>query len=234
MPVFDVAAEVESLDKDRLGLIDLHWILDPGWVREGLFQAGLSPHSDLFVRYEGAHGRVTAEALLVPGADCDALSGYQVRIVDPSVRRVLAQASFTIAQSQARAHIQPRFPLDEVPESWVEVVPANPWPVRSTKIYRIRRALRWADAALRAERAPAALAPASARGDWAALAAVAWERCRRDWAAAGDADRAQAARRRAAIASRTCDPRAPSVVAAEVPCQSLIDGPAYLAETLGS
>jgi hypothetical protein len=234
VPVFDVATEVESLDKDRLDLIGLHWMVDPRWVPKGLFQAGLSPNSDLFIRYEGAHGRVTAEALLAPGADCDALSGYLVRIVDPSIRRVLAQAGFTVAQSQARADLQPGFPLDELPESWVEVGPANLWPVRSAKVYRIRRALRWADAALRAERAPAALASASARGDWAALAAAAWERCCRDWAATNDADRAQAARRRAAIASRTYDPRAPSVAAAEVPCQAPIDGPAYLAEILGS
>ena len=53
------------------------------------------------------------------------------------------------------------------------------WPVRSAKGHRIRRALRWADAALRAERAPAGLAPHSAPEDWAALAAVAWEQCRR-------------------------------------------------------
>ena len=232
-PVFDVGAEVESLDKDRLRLMGLHWMLDPRWVPEGLFQAGLSPHSDLFVRYEGARGRVTAEALLAPGANCDALSDYQVRIVDPSIRRILAQADFTVAQSRARSDIQSRFPLDELPESWVEVGPATLWPVRSAKVHRIRRALRWADAALRAERAPTALAPASARGDWAALAAMAWERCRRDWAAAGDADRAQAAWR-AAIATRTCDPRAPSVAAEMIARQAPIDGPAYLAEILGN
>jgi hypothetical protein len=62
---------------------------------------------------------------------------------------------------------------------------------------------------------------------------MAWERCCRDWAVAGDADRAQAAWR-AAIATRTCDPRAPSVAAAEIARQAPIDGPAYLAEILGS
>ena len=86
---------------------------------------------------------------------------------------------------RVRAELQLPFPLDELPESWIEVVQDKLWPVRSAKGHRIRRALRWADAALRAERAPAGLAPHAAHEDWAALAATAWERCRRDWEAAG-------------------------------------------------
>ena len=50
----------------------------------------------------------------------------------------------------------------------------------------LTRALRWADAALRAGRAPAGLAPWSSSGDWSALADLAWERCVSDWAAVGD------------------------------------------------
>jgi hypothetical protein len=234
-PAFDVASEVESLENDRPRLSGLHWMLDPRWIPEGLFQAGLSPYSDLFVRHEGASGQVTAAARLAPGADCDALSGYQVRLVDPSIRRIVAQAGFTVTRSRACAELQPKFPLDELPESWVEVGPAAPWPVLSAKVRRIRRALRWADAALRAERTPAALAPASASKDWAALAAAAWERCFYDWAAAGDADRAYlAARRQAAIEPGTCVPRPPSAAAAEMADRVPIDGPDYLAEILGS
>jgi hypothetical protein len=233
-PVFDVGAEVERLEKDRPRVPALHWMLDPCWVPEGIFQAGLSPHSDLAVQCEGMHGRITAEALLAPGADPEVLSGYQVRLVDPSIRRILAQAGFTVTGSLARAELRPKFPLDELPEGWIEVGPATPWHVRGAKARRIRRALRWADAALRAQRAPAALAPSSARGDWTALAAAAWERCCRDWAAAGDADRAYlAARRQAAIDPGTYTPRAPSIAAAELVCQAPIDGPAYLAEILG-
>jgi hypothetical protein len=233
-PFFDVAAEVESLENDRLRLSGLHWMLDPRWIPEGLFQVGLSPYSDLFIRSDGASGQVTATALLVPEADCDALSGYQVRLVDPLIRRIVAQAGFTVTRSRARAELRPKFPLDELPEGWIEVGPAAPWPVRSAKVRRIRRALRWADAALRAERAPAALAPSSTREDWAALAAAAWERCFYDWAAVGDADRAYlAARRQAAIESGTCVPRPPSAAAAELARQVPIDGPAYLAEILG-
>jgi hypothetical protein len=233
-PFFDVGAEVERLEKDRPRVPALHWMLDPCWVPEGIFRPGLSPYSDLLVQCAGVPGRITAEALLAPGADCDVLSGYQVRLVDPSIRRILAQAGFTVTRSRARAELRPKFPLDELPEGWIEVGPATPWPVRGVKARRTRRALRWADAALRAERAPAALAPSSARGDWMALAAVAWERCCRDWTAAGDADRAYlAARRRAAIDPGTRVPRVPSAAAAELVYQAPVDGPAYLAEILG-
>ena len=233
-PVFDVGAEVERLEKDRPRVPALHWMLDPCWGPEGIFQAGLSPYSDLAIRCEGIHGPITVEAPLAPGADRDVLSGYQVRLVDPSIRRILAQAGFTVTGSLAQAELRPKFPLDELPEGWIEVGPATGWHVRGAKTRRIRRALRWADAALRAQRAPAALAPSSARGDWTALAAAAWERCCRDWAAAGDADRAYlAARRQAAIDPGSYAPRAPSVAAAELVYQEPIDGPAYLAEILG-
>ena len=93
------------------------------------------------------------------------------RLVDPSVRRVLAQAAFTAVDDAAEpgaparvlAELRLTFPLDEVQDGWIEVVADKHWPVRSAKGHRIRRALRWADTALRAERAPAGLAPHSAR-----------------------------------------------------------------------
>ena len=216
---FDVAAEVASLEKDRVPLGGLQWMLDPDLVPEGTFRPGLSPYSDLEVSHEKAPGQVVVEAVLAPGADCGALHRCLARLVDPDVRRVLGQAAFTkIAPDRVRAELQLPFPLDELPESWIEVVQDKLWPVRSAKGHRIRRALRWADAALRAERAPAGLAPHSSREDWTALAATAWDRCRRDWEAAGDADRAdQAARRQAKV--ETTQPPA--------------GGPAYLAETLG-
>jgi len=55
---FDVAAEVERLEQDSVPVGGLHWMLDPGLVPEGLFQPGLSPHSDLFLRHDSANGRL--------------------------------------------------------------------------------------------------------------------------------------------------------------------------------
>ena len=143
----------------------------------------------LDLAFDRADGHL-CRAVLAPGADCGALARCQARLADPAVRRVLARAGFTKAEpavtpnpasSRVRAELQFPFPLDELPESWIEVVQDKHWPVRSAKGHRIRRALRWADTALRAERTPAGLAPQSTHEDWAALAATAWERCRRDW-----------------------------------------------------
>ena len=235
-PEFDVADEVKSLEKDRVRLGRLHWMLDPDLVPGGIFRPGLSPYSDLLVRHDRAKGQVIVDARLMPGADCDALGRCQARLVDPAVRRVLAHGGLarTGTTSLARAELRLPFPLDELQESWIEVVQDHRRPVRSTKGHRIRRALRWADAALRAERAPAGVASKPDHGDWAALAAAAWERCRRDWDAADDRDRAYlAARRQAAFDPRACVPPAPSAAAAEIAGQVPLDGPAYLAEALG-
>jgi hypothetical protein len=216
----DVAAELETLEKDLAQKAGPQWLLDPGLVPQGLFRPGLSPCSDLLVQYESTQERIIVEAHLTPGADCAALSRCQARLVDPAVRRVLARASFTRTGSRVCAELGLPFPLDELPESWIEVVQDKRCPVTSTRGHRARRALRWADAALRAERAPAGLAPHSTGAQWAALAVAAWERCRIDWAAAGDADRAYLAALRQATA-------------ADVARQAPVDGPAYLAEILG-
>jgi hypothetical protein len=136
---------------------------------------------------------------------------WHARLVDPDVRRVLARADFRQDGAVVRATLDLPFPLDELGVTWIEVTEGNEPPVASARAHWIRRALRWADAALRAERAPAGLAPQSARADWAALAAQSWERCRRDWEAAGDQSRAAA------------------VLAPRTPLTS----PAYLAEVLG-
>ena len=223
---FDVAAEVERLEKDSVRLGGLHWMLDPGLVPEGLFQPGLSPHSDLSVRHDSANGRLIIHVLLTPGAACGAVNLCLARLVDPVARRVLAQATLTKAEdcgepSRVTAELEPPFPLDEIQDGWMEVVADQHWPVRSAKGHRIRRALRWADTALRAERASAGLAPHSTPKDWAALAATAWEHCRRDWEAAGDAcNAALAIQRQVALDSKPCAPQPPG-------------DPAYLAEVLG-
>ena len=228
----DVAAEVERLEKDQVLLPGLQWVLDPSLVPDGLFRPGLSPHSDLIIRYEGGAARVVVEASLAPGADDAALGRCQARLVDPTARRVLAQAGFAAAGARVKAELS--FPLDELGETWINVVEGTLRPVRSAKGHRIRRALRWADVALRAERGPAGLAPRSTGKDWAALAAVAWEQCRRDWESAGDTDRAfLAARRLAALDARPCLLEVPSTTAARLASRAPLAGPAYLAEVLG-
>lgn len=232
LPPFDVAAEVERIEKHRTQVGGLQWLLDPNLTPEGLFRPGLSPVSDLIVRHERADERVVVDATLAAEADCGALTKCLARLVDPATRRVLAQAAFTFAEPEdgayaelpVRATLPLPFPLDEVAEGWIEVVPDERWFVRSAKGRRIRRALRWADAALRAERRPAGLAPAAAPEDWARLAAAAWEQSRADWEAAADPRRASLATRRQAqadAAARACLPADPP------------PGPAYLAETLG-
>jgi hypothetical protein len=210
-PGLDVAAEVEELEKDSVRLPGLNWALDSALVPAGLFRPGLSPYSDLLVRYDAGEALVTVEAALAPGADGAVIGRCQARLVDPAVRRILAQADCHMAESRIRAELRLPISLDELDGVWIEVVEGPRRPVYSAKARLIRRALRWADAALRAERAPAGLAPQAAAEDWAALAALAWQRCRRDWAAAGDSDRA--------TAQPTPSTQAPS--------------PAYLAEVLG-
>ena len=205
----DVAAEVANVGKNCLP--GLHWVLDPGLTPSEVLRPGLTPYSDLRVRHDAGSDCVIVQATLAPGAD-PATGRWHVRLVDPSRPsrwRVQAEAEFKVAGSRLLAEL--RFSPDGSGEAWIEVVDDPGRPVRSTKAHRIQRALRWADAALRAERAPGGIAPASTPADWAALATVAWERCRLDWEAAGDHDRAAA------------------VLVSRIP----VPGPVCLAEILG-
>jgi hypothetical protein len=234
-PGLDVAAEVAALAKDQVRLPGLHWVLDPRLVPAGLFRPGLSPHSDLLVGSEGAGGRVVVGAILTPDSERAALARCQARLVDPGVRRILSQAPFTGAGARVRAELGLSFPLNELDETWIEVVEGDRRPVLSAQWHRIRRAVRWADAALRAERRPPGVAPRASGQDWAALATAAWDRCRRDWEAAGDADRAfLAAQRAASHDPRACPPEAPSAAAARVATLTPLPEPSYLAELFGA
>jgi hypothetical protein len=205
----DVAAEVANLQRNCLP--GLHWVLDPGVAPPEVFRPGLTPYSDLRVHPDADSDCVIVQAKLAPGANRPA-GRWHARLVDPSrpsQQRVLSAAEFKLVGSRVLAEL--RFSAEEPGEIWIEVVDDAERPVRSAKAHRIQRALRWADVALRAERAPQGIAPRSTKADWAALAAVAWERCRRDWEAAGDPARAGAVL---------------------VPRISL-PGPVYLAEILG-
>jgi hypothetical protein len=207
LPGIDVAAEVADLPKDSLP--GAHWLLDPGLAPPELFRPGLTPHSDLQVRSDAGSDCLIVQATLAPGADRAAVGRWHARLVAPAARRVLATAEFKLAGSRVLAEL--RFFRDGSEETWIEVVDDPERPVRSVKTHRIQRALRWADVALRAERAPRGIALRSTRADWAALAAGAWEQCSRDWEAADDPARAGAA----------LVPRIP------------LPGPVYLAEILG-
>lgn len=210
--------------------------LDPDMVPEGVFQPGLSPAADLTVRLSADRGRVVAEALLRPEADREALSRCRVRLVDPAARRVLSVASFAAPEgSRVRAELPAPFPVAELRDAaWVEVVDDEHRPVRSERLRQLRLALRWADAALRAEVSPGGLAAGLSEEEWAGLAAGAWERCRRYWDHAGDPARAYlASRRLAALGSAAALAAAPSPWAAALGERGSPREPPFLAEAIG-
>ena len=178
--------------------------LDPALVPVSVFRHGLSPESDLIVRDSGRTlvvEAMLAESLSTGSADGQALGTCLVRLVDADARRIVATARFRPLGQRARAVLRIPSGLSGAGAYWIEVVDDERRPVQGTRLRRVRRALRWADAALRAETRPAGLAPMLTAGQWAELASRAWDQCRADWEAAGDADRAYlAAARRAALA----------------------------------
>jgi hypothetical protein len=214
----------------------LQWSLDPVLVAGRALLPGLSPLTDVIVHCEVAPDRVVVEALRAPEARDDTVSRCRVRLVDPAARRVLGVAAFRAQEAAAwvRAEICPPFPADELSEAWVEVVDDEHRPVQGMRLRRMRRALRWADTALRSEQCPRGLAPQFATADWSALAFRAWERCRADWQAAGDTDRAFLCAVRLAVAgSQAHRPEAPSRWAAELADRPRLRERAFLAEALG-
>jgi hypothetical protein len=231
----NVAGEVTLMREDLLRSDGPQWLLDPFNTPAGLFQFGLSPWSDLFVRRKATQaGIVVVIATLAPDADLDALSRCVARWVDPPARRIVAQGSFVAAGSLAIAELELKAPLEEWPESWVEVAGNKRQPVRSARGHWARCARRWADTALRAERAPRGIDSCAAPEDWAALAIAAWDRCRQDWTKAGDPLRARmAACRHAAVDARNRDLGATATRAELTACQEAADDPCYLAEVVG-
>lgn len=238
----DVATEVAAINEGPGFQTGLQWTLDPVLLGSaGPFRPGLSPHSDLVVsqaRDRAGTLRLTVAAQLARPADPGSLSRYLVRVVDPEIGRILAQAPFGDApdgsSGWSQAELSVAYPLDELEESWIDVVANKSQPVLSAWGYRARRAQRWADAALRAERAPRGLAPCATADDWAALAAAAWERSRRDWAAVGDDRRALLARqRRDAFELARYAPPGPPAISSGGSEPAPPDGPACLAELLG-
>ncbi|MGO9217197.1 MAG: hypothetical protein ACLP5E_05395 [Streptosporangiaceae bacterium] len=222
----DIAAE-DGLGAD---IGQLHWSLDPRLIPAGLFQHTLWPDAELTVRPGRSRldvgARLDVEARLAPGADRRALATCRARLVDPADRRVLGVASFRdLGGSLVRAEIRKRRPSRE---AWVEIVADAGRPVFSSKLHHIRRAMRWADAALGAGRQRFGLADAG----WTWLAATAWGRCAAEWAAAGDHDRAYlAAARQAGVCpgvSTTAEP--PSGWAKELASRPPLVEEPFLAE----
>jgi hypothetical protein len=223
----------------------LQWWLDPQAIPSGVFRHGLWPGADLTVR-TGRFG-ILLEAELTPVAERAVLAGCRARLVDPASRTVLAMAPLRdmgdCAVVTAELAIAPlrnmgdctvvKAELDErVPPgaAWVEIVDDESRPVLSAQLRHIRRAMRWADAALIAARRPPGLDDAQ----WARLAVSAWERCASDWSAGGDADRAYlAAVRRAALSPGAQVDLPVSAWAKEVIGRPVLAEPPFLAEIAG-
>lgn len=205
-------------------LEQLHWGLDPRLIPAGIFQHALWPDAELTVRPE--RSRLIVEARLAPGADLGALARCHARLVDPANRTDLATASFRdLGDSRVRAEIRKRRPPQE---AWVEIVDDASRPVHSAKLRHMRRAMRWADAALSAGRQTFRLADA----EWTRLAAVAWGRCAEEWVAAGDRDRAYLAAAREVAMYPGLEVRAepPSAWAKEMASRAPVKEEPFLAE----
>jgi hypothetical protein len=182
----------------------LNAFLDPGLVPPRVFRPGLRPETDLLVR-AGQDGSplVTAEAPLLPGIGPADVAGCHLRLVDPARRRVLATAPLHVclpsptAAGAAAGPVAPSWARAVVPVTadvraliraggvWAELADDERRPADGLRLRYVRRALRWADAALRAQSRPDGLAAGLAEEEWAALATLAWDRCRADWEAAG-------------------------------------------------
>jgi hypothetical protein len=214
VPPLDVAAEVADLEKTEVRRSRLRWVVNPALIPAGLFSFGLSPHSDLLLRQGSDLRQLIIEVRLAPGAQTAGVGRCEVRLVDPAERNVLARAPLQVYGSRARSHLKLPVPIDEAGGLWVELVGDPGYPVSSTTGHLTQRALRWADAALRAARAPRGLASEATKpADWATLACIAWRECRNDWAAARDS-------------------RPPGEDSAAEPMGAQAVGPACLAEEL--
>ena len=197
--------------------------LDPRLIPVGIFRHTLWPDTELTIR-PGKNG-IQVEARLLPGADRRVLAHCRARLVDPASRDVIGAAPFHRRRGlQVWAEIRGGVPEGN---AWVEVVDDATRPVSSSQLHHVRRAMRWAQAALCAGRQVSGLADAQ----WVRLAADAWERCAEDWSAGRDPDRAYlAAVRRAAICPGVAAPAEPSAWAKEVAGRPLLVEKPFLAE----
>ena len=208
--------------------------LDPALVDAGMFRHDLWPGSELRLTVSGPAGcMLVAEADVATVTAPELLVPYRARLVDAVARKVLAVSPLRTAGSRARAEFRCPAPPGRDSDLWLEFVADVDRPVHSGRLRRMRRALRWADAALRACSQPASLAPALTHGQWLDLAAAAWEYCRQDWESAGDADRACLAGAQRAALKGTQPPGAPSWWSAILAAAPAARPAAFLAENGG-
>ncbi len=171
----------------------LDWALDLTIVPPGMFLPALSARDDLLVAPGAKPGTATVSLRLAPGADPKVLGRCRARLVAPAERRVLSQGSFGRRGSLAVAELAVPRSASEQPGAWIEVVDGERRPVRSVTLRLFKRALRGADAALRAGQEPRGLAPDLTSTQWQALAAAQWRDSGADWLQAGDDIRARLA-----------------------------------------
>jgi hypothetical protein len=198
--------------------------LDPQTAPAGVFRHHVWPAADLTVRITESGIRVAAE--VVPGASRKAMATCRARLVDPARRAVISMAPL---RATGGSRVSADIPTQAPPSgAWVEVAREPGLPVFGAQLRRIRRAMRWADAALLAGRRP----PGRGAAEWDLLARGAWERCAQDWSAASDADRAYLAAERArALGSEVRVAEPPSVWAKDAARRPPLREAPFLAET---
>jgi len=168
--------------------------LDLLLLPEHTFRLGELPSADLVV-----HGN-SAELLVTAGLDRRArksvVESCWARLVDPETKTVLDAAPFYLDRTDqgrptaATARLRINDADIDFHRTALEVVADRDRPVQSRALRHARRALRLANAALRAERRPHALHPGWDETGWSQHARNLWMRAGEQWSAADDTARA--------------------------------------------
>jgi len=168
-------------------------VIDPSLVPPRTFLLAEDPLDDIELSIE--HDTVSVRIRLEAWARRSVVEGCVLRQVDRRSRNVLAEAPLVRAGRLARGELRlTRRPPDGAD---LEVVAGPDEPVGSTRMASRRRALRFADAALRAQRHPSALHPEWDEARWSELAATFWQQSAAAWRDAGDQTLASQADERA-------------------------------------
>jgi hypothetical protein len=176
-------------------------LLDLATLPTGLFRAAEDPNADLELEATGDGVMVTVK--LVRGTSLSGDDGFVARLVDASEHRVLAQGALSGSAGLARATLNLTMSREHPDRDlWVEVVRGTNERVEGALWHEERKALRWGQAALRAERLRLE--------GWRLAAAGNWARCGDAWALAEDDERAFLGHWRAFILDRKRSQPAPS------------------------